>query len=55
MASEESNKCLLKDCYPFGEGSLFRDRVFHCTDIWSLPLQEAKILFQIYPVLFGMY
>ena len=50
MAPKESNKCLLKDCYSFGEGSLFRDKVFYCTTIWSLSLQETKISFQIYPV-----
>ena len=53
MAPEELSKCLLEDRYPFGERSLFRDKVFHCTVIWSLPLQEAKILFQIYLVYFA--
>ena len=48
MAPEESSKCLLKNRNPFGERSLFRDKVFHCTVIWSLPLQKAKISFQIY-------
>ena len=50
MVPKESSKCFLEDCYPFGEGSLLRDKVFHWTGIWSLSLQEAKILFQIYLV-----